>query len=362
MLRYDIRYVTQKNANLLVVVMLVVGSRLFALLLPAGPPLLGVLDRLGLYLLLDSLSLPLALRGQRLFLVLELGTLDIGPNQPLEQLDLVGPHLPVLDRLAVRALLVDGRLEHHGQVLEPIVVDDIVKRAQAQEARPNVGMQVPVRAKRRLAVVEVQRLEVPEPHHPVKLGHGGGKGVGRAEIVARGKGVARVEAHADAVLVRDALDDVAQVLEAPANDVAVAAHVFEDGDDGVGGLVGLVELGGDAARGGGHGGAAGGARVEVVELDAQAVAAREVVDKVGVGLLGLGRVGLGEVDEVGAVREDVAAGRVGVVLGEGVEGVAGGRVEGRGGPFALGLEEEGEGVAANVDGVGDGILDTCGYS
>lgn len=97
--------------------------------------------------------------------------------------------------------------------------------------------------------------------------------------------------------------------------------------------------------------------MEVVQLDAEAVTAAQVVDEVGVGLVGLGRVGLGEVDEVGAVREDVEARVVSVVFGEGVEGVAGCGVEGRGGPFSLGFEEEGEGVAADVDGVGDGVLD-----
>lgn len=58
------------------------------------------------------------------------------------------------------------------------------------------------------------------------------------------------------------------------------------------------------------------------------------------------------------MREDVEALVVGVIFGEGVEGVAGCWVEGRGGPFSLGLEEEGEGVAAYVNGVDYGVLDT----
>lgn len=55
--------------------------------------------------------------------------------------------------------------------------------------------------------------------------------------------------------------------------------------------------------------------------------------------------------------EDVLALSVGVLGGGGVEGVAGGGVEGRRGPFALGLEEEREGIAADLYGVGDGVLD-----
>lgn len=45
--------------------------------------------------------------------------------------------------------------------------------------------------------------------------------------------------------------------------------------------------------------------VEVVQLDSQCGAALQVVDKVAVGLVSFGFVDLGEVDEVGAVREDV---------------------------------------------------------
>lgn len=59
------------------------------------------------------------------------------------------------------------------------------------------------------------------------------------------------------------------------------------------------------------------------------------------------------------MREDVLACGVCAVLGCAVEGIAGSWVEGWRGPFALGFEEEGEGVAANVDGVGDGIVDAC---
>lgn len=99
--------------------------------------------------------------------------------------------------------------------------------------------------------------------------------------------------------------------------------------------------------------------MEVVQADAQAVAALEVVDEVVVGLVGFRLVGLREVDEVRAVREDVQARGVAVVFGRGVESVAGRRVEWRGGPFALGLEEEGEGVGADLGCIVDGVLDAC---
>lgn len=99
--------------------------------------------------------------------------------------------------------------------------------------------------------------------------------------------------------------------------------------------------------------------MEVIQLNSEGVAALEVVDEVGVGLVGFGFVRLGEVDEVGAVGEDVFPDRVGVEFGEVVEGRCGGWVQGRGSPFALGFEEDGEGVGADVEGVGDGVLDAC---
>lgn len=219
-------------------------------------------------------------------------------------------------------------------------------------------MQITVGTEGGLAVIHVQGLEILEPHDPVELVHGRGKSFRGAQVVAGGEGVAGIDADADAGLVVNLVDDGAQVLEAAADNVTVAAHVLEDGDDSVGGAVGAVQLRGDAGRGGGHGVAAGGTRVEVVQLDAEGIAPLQVVDKVVIGLVRLGLVGLCQVDEVGAVREDVQALVVEVFLGEGVEGIAGRGVEGRRGPFPLGLEEEGEGVSADVDGIGDGILDT----
>lgn len=67
--------------------------------------------------------------------------------------------------------------------------------------------------------------------------------------------------------------------------------------------------------------------MEIIELDAEGVAALEVVEEVSVGLGGFFGVCLGQVDEVGAVGEDVLALCVGVFGGGGVEGVAGGGVE-----------------------------------
>lgn len=58
------------------------------------------------------------------------------------------------------------------------------------------------------------------------------------------------------------------------------------------------------------------------------------------------------------MREGVFAGAEVVIFAEADELVLGFWVERGIGPFALGFEEEGEGVGADVDGVCDGVLYT----
>jgi hypothetical protein len=59
--------------------------------------------------------------------------------------------------------------------------------------------------------------------------------------------------------------------------------------------------------------------MEIIQPDPEGFAPRQVVEETCVRLLCLLGVGLGQVDEVGAVREDVAGGVVGVGFGEGEE-------------------------------------------
>lgn len=66
---------------------------------------------------------------------------------------------------------------------------------------------------------------------------------------------------------------------------------------------------------------------------------------------------MSQIDEVGAVREDMSSRVVAVLLGLVVELVLRVRGEWWAGPFALGLEEQGEGIGADVDRVLDGVLD-----
>lgn len=124
--------------------------------------------------------------------------------------------------------------------------------------------------------------------------------------------------------------------------------------------MGAVQRSGNARQGrlAGRGGARP-ARVEVVEPDAESFAAVEVVEEGVVGLSVLLGIFLREVHEVGAVREDVACGVVFMLVAGGEELISVVVEEGRIFPFALGLEEHGEGVAAYVKAVGHGILHAC---
>ncbi len=79
----------------------------------------------------------------------------------------------------------------------------------------------------------------------VEFGEGLLEGRGVAQVVARGEGVAGVQADGDAGFIVDKRDDVVEVLEAGADDVAgwAGGHVFEERQHGAGCSVGFVQLG-----------------------------------------------------------------------------------------------------------------------
>lgn len=104
--------------------------------------------------------------------------------------------------------------------------------------------------------------------------------------------------------------------------------------------------------------------VEVVEFDAEFLAALEVVDEGVKGLFRTGWVCVCKIDQVGAVWYNMFVLIVRVVLTVGVEAIGGFGQQGWVDPFALRFEEEGECVGADVDTVEWGVLDawTCGVS
>ena len=181
-----------------------------------------------------------------------------------------------------------------------------MERAQTEKAETDVLMQIPVAAEGRFAVVQVERAEVFQPDYLLEIVQRLFEGGRCPQIVSRGVDVAGIEADADPFLVIHEGDDVPQVFKRGADDVAAARHGFEDGRDASGGCVGAVESFGYAGDGGGAGVAACPARVEVVESDAKGFAAAEVVEEGVVGLGSFSSVFLGEVDEIGAVGEDMA--------------------------------------------------------
>lgn len=194
----------------------------------------------------------------------------------------------------------------------------------------------------------MERLEILQSDNLVKLLHHLRKGLWRPDIIPGSEGVARIDTDAHPRLVLHAVNNVPQLLEPRADNVPRASHVLQHGDGVLRLGVGPVQhLGYPAARLL-HVRAAAVARVEVVQPDAQLVTPSEVIYEVGVGLLGLDVVRLREVDEVAAVGEGVPRRVVGVLDGEGAVLRADvGRERGVR-PFALGLEEEGEGVGADV--------------
>jgi len=184
--------------------------------------------------------------------------------------------------------------------VKPLVVDDVVEGAETEVARSDARVEIAIAEERGFAVVDVQGFQVLESNHLVELGHCGSVGFRRAQVVASSKDVACVETDADARLVLYAVDDCCEVLEGAADGVTLRGHGLEDCDDGAAGgvAVGLVDVVGDVADAFFAGGSIGVAGVEVVELDAERVAAREIVQEGVVGLLLAFCVGMGEVDEV----------------------------------------------------------------
>jgi hypothetical protein len=161
-------------------------------------------------------------------------------------------------------------------------------------------VKVAVAEERRLAVVDVKGLEVLEANDLVELGHGCGICFRSAEVVACGKDVAGVKAYTDTILVVDKPDDLGKVGETATDSIALCSHSLEYSDNFTAGrvIVGLVDVGCNGADAVFARRGVRIAGVEVVELDAQGVAAREVIEERVVRLLLALGVGMGEVDKV----------------------------------------------------------------
>ena len=128
--------------------------RLDFLGLPLAPhPLLSIFLRLPIHLILNLTPLCRPLLLQLNLQPFEFLTLRVHPDQALQELDLVGPHLLVLDGLAIGAFLVDGCFEDHWLALEGGMVHDAVEGTQAEKPGSNVGVEVAVGGEGGFAVV-----------------------------------------------------------------------------------------------------------------------------------------------------------------------------------------------------------------
>ena len=175
--------------------------------------------------------------------------------------------------------------------------------AEPKIARADARVQVAVASKRRFGVVDMQCHEIVETDDVVELLHDFGIRLGRAQIVARCEDVASVQTDAYAIFFLHVRDDGCDVLESTADGVTQRSHCFEDSDDGPGLwiFVCTVQVFSNkldalfASR------RIGVSRVEVVQSDAEFVAANKVVLEAVIGLLLTLGVRVCKVDKVRAM-------------------------------------------------------------
>ena len=208
-------------------------------------------------------------------------------------------------------------------------------------------------------VVQVHALQVAEPYDALQLGEGRLAGFGRAQVVARGEGVAGVDADAHARFVLHAVDEVGEGLETGCQGRDGAGGVlverrhavrFPECDvDRLGDAVEALLLG-DLLQ------VAPGMEVEPVE--SELLAAAHLVQKGGARLFEPLLFGVPEVDQVGVVGQDLCRGVAGPVAGA-AEGVDLRRGERCGDPLPLVLGEECEGRGAYRLRIPGGVLHTA---
>ena len=161
------------------------------------------------------------------------------------------------------------------------------------------------RAKRLLAVVEVEGLYAAEADFAIELGHRGRVLLGGFERITGREGVARVDAHSQSLGLGNAADDRPQVLEPPAERAALPCRVFQchAGGDARGLAMDPIERLDDAANPLLFGAVGVGAGMRDDERHSQRFGAEQLDAQ------RLGRtlpqrvVRAGEVDEIGVVRQ-----------------------------------------------------------
>lgn len=136
-----------------ILVALIIYNRSLLALLPSSLLFTAAFGALLVNLILDALPLGCATRLEFPLERSKIFAISVHANETLEELDLVGPDLLVLDGLAFVVLLVNGRLKDHGHATEAVLVHDAVESTQAEEAGADIGVQISIGSKRGLAIV-----------------------------------------------------------------------------------------------------------------------------------------------------------------------------------------------------------------
>src|SRR5581483_9750489 len=173
---------------------------------------------------------------------------------------------------------------------------------------PDVLVAVDARAEALLRVVQVERDDARDADRRVELGDRRGVAPRRAEVVARGERVLRVDADAEPIAVRRRVDERREVREAPADLRPLPRRVLERDRRRIA-AAGAQHLPEGAPRGPDAGRVAG-ARVRAGMADEvrdpEPGAALELVRELGDGPPAEGLVGRRRIEEVAVVREERA--------------------------------------------------------
>jgi len=175
---------------------------------------------------------------------------------------------------------------------------------EAEVTAADVLVAVDARARRPLAVVDVDRPDVPEPDRALQVGHGGREALGGPDRVARGVEVLGVEAHAHPVAAGHEAEEVAELLEAMPDRGPLPGRGLEEEHRRVVGplLVERVDRLRDPPDPGPLAPPEVGAGVEHDVRDPERLAALVLDHEPGDRLAPLALLRLGQVDEVAGVR------------------------------------------------------------
>lgn len=173
-----------------------------------------------------------------------------------------------------------------------------------------------------------------------------------------------VQTNANSVFIIDQGYCVAKIFKSASQNIPSSSHILKKRDDSRTRLVGAIEIPSQMSNRSltiaisrvRH------ARVEIVEFDTQFLASLEIVQEAIVRLLGAFLVRVGKIDQIRAVRHHVVRLTVGMGFAVVVEAQGVFVCQRWIGPFALGLEEESEGIRSDVDAVEDGVVHACGGS